>query len=961
MKPYPHQDEGVTKALVSLKEANRIQIISACGTGKTAMECWIVEKYKAKINVIVVPSRALVVQFGDDFINLKIPGFKILLVFSDTGVSLDDEFKINPDELNHPSTTDQKEIESFLKQKDQLLIISTYKSAHRVGAACQELNKKIDLLISDEAHNTAGTCESYFKDVLYDDFVPALRRVFFTATPKIRYARKTKTDMIKVNDMSNHVLYGEVIYEYTYKQALKDKIVVPIKLIVLGIKAEDERYLNQIKNEYTLNFHADAITKIAKEMEIDKLIVYKNFIVNCENLAELLENKGINHDTNIITGFQNAKTKKSKLKNFKDRKKSILLNHRCLSEGINLPCINAVYISDPIKNQIAISQIMGRASRKYPNKKFGYVIIPVMINENITDKHRLLSISDFTSINEAFNVLFNQGVITSHDIHLAYKNQDEWKTNLKNILDFHNIDVGIEEYIKAEIVEYNRDNWYVTADVYINFLDTYNQEPPKGSQLYNWIRVQKSKNNIGNLEKEKVDYLISHGIIMQNTNRNKAWYRKADALIEYVKKKQEIPPPSHILGAFLLRQKHHKNTKQLSKEREKYLIDNGISLEKIDYNTIWYKNALKFDAYVKKHGKIPPRKHRLGSWYHKQRDYKGNYPVPPERKKFLSDLGYDLSPTNYNEKWFIQADELGEFLKNNGHLPLPGHPLNKWYQRQLKEHNKDQLSKKRVDYLNDLGIQLISPLEMSFYKFLNQLKEYIDQNNKYPPAKSKLGQFLIRTQKKRNENTLSKKHLKSIKKYDIDLDKLSRTQSWYNWCNKAINYYKKHNKFPSTRTPVGQWLQRQRNSINKNVLSQKQMTYLYKYLPMDDFGYDAFLKKRIREFTNYIKENEKFPPNNSILGKWWLALRHQYKNDNLSKHIIRTLLDNGLDLNITAFDYQWYKNADALINYIKKYKSYPPPGDTLDTWLKRQKRLNRKNKLKPDRKMYLLEHLNNIL
>ena len=57
----------------------------------------------------------------------------------------------------------------------------------------------------------------------------------------------------------------------------------------------------------------------------------------------------------------------------------ILTNAKCLSEGVDVPALDAIMFLAPKKSQIDIVQSVGRVMRKDPSgkKKFGYVIIPV--------------------------------------------------------------------------------------------------------------------------------------------------------------------------------------------------------------------------------------------------------------------------------------------------------------------------------------------------------------------------------------------------------------------------------------------------------------------------------------------------------------------------------------------------------------------------------------------------------
>ena len=67
-----------------------------------------------------------------------------------------------------------------------------------------------------------------------------------------------------------------------------------------------------------------------------------------------------------------------------------------MTEGVDIPLVDAVLFSDPKQSVIDIVQAAGRAMRTHPEKSLGYIIIPVIIDDHISDK-----------VNEAFKQLVN--------------------------------------------------------------------------------------------------------------------------------------------------------------------------------------------------------------------------------------------------------------------------------------------------------------------------------------------------------------------------------------------------------------------------------------------------------------------------------------------------------------------------------------------------------------------------
>ena len=87
----------------------------------------------------------------------------------------------------------------------------------------------------------------------------------------------------------------------------------------------------------------------------------------------------------------------------------ILSNARCLSEGIDVPALDAVIFYRPRKSHIDVVQAVGRVMRKAPGKEFGYVILPVAIP---ADRDPAEALDDNERFSNVWSVL---NALRSHD------------------------------------------------------------------------------------------------------------------------------------------------------------------------------------------------------------------------------------------------------------------------------------------------------------------------------------------------------------------------------------------------------------------------------------------------------------------------------------------------------------------------------------------------------------------
>ena len=60
----------------------------------------------------------------------------------------------------------------------------------------------------------------------------------------------------------------------------------------------------------------------------------------------------------------------------------VLTNARCLTEGVDVPALDAVLFLAPRKSQVDVVQAVGRVMRKAEDKQMGYIILPVVISED---------------------------------------------------------------------------------------------------------------------------------------------------------------------------------------------------------------------------------------------------------------------------------------------------------------------------------------------------------------------------------------------------------------------------------------------------------------------------------------------------------------------------------------------------------------------------------------------------
>ncbi len=180
----PHQIEATNNILEEFKVADRAQLISACGTGKTfiAKEVTqsIIEPKDDTTTLILVPTLALLLQFYNSWVkNINIPGHKQpFVICGDDDLLSDNELKINKEDLKFNLNTSVEFIINYLSdtQIEHKLLICTYQSAKLIKDAMDVVNNTIDLGIFDEAHKTVGCIDKDFAFALFDENIKIHKR-----------------------------------------------------------------------------------------------------------------------------------------------------------------------------------------------------------------------------------------------------------------------------------------------------------------------------------------------------------------------------------------------------------------------------------------------------------------------------------------------------------------------------------------------------------------------------------------------------------------------------------------------------------------------------------------------------------------------------------------------------------------------------------------------------------------
>lgn len=458
-KTRPYQNEAIDLTINYFQENDRGQLIMAPGTGKTFTSLKLVEKMakqtnKETFNVLyLVPSIQLLSQTLIGWNNDTELSMHSFAVTSDRNASK----KKNADELSakdigFPATTDSEKLLSNYKkiennQRDLTVVYSTYQSIEVLHEAQEKGFPEFDIVICDEAHRTTGAKAlgeeaSVFTRVHNNNYIKANKRLYQTATPKIYGTdakQKAEDSSIVLSSMDNKDIYGDEIFRLGFGQAVSNDILTDYKVMVLAVDEKViQKDMQKVLADSENGLDVDDVSKLIgvwnglmKRSSVDKDAVFEgkpmqraisfiNTINNSKKISsqfnevvnEYLDgNESIQQSINVrhVDGMMNTLEKKEALdwlsEDFAEDETRVLSNVKFLTEGIDVPNLDAVIFLAPKKSQVDIVQAVGRIMRKFKDKEYGYIILPIVIPEGTTPESILDNNKKYEAVWQILNAL----------------------------------------------------------------------------------------------------------------------------------------------------------------------------------------------------------------------------------------------------------------------------------------------------------------------------------------------------------------------------------------------------------------------------------------------------------------------------------------------------------------------------------------------------------------------------
>ena len=372
-----------------------------------------------------------------------------------------------------------RQLDACRSHQGLTVVFSTYQSIEVIATAQALLLEQthgafgtFDFVVCDEAHRTTGLKiakqdESNFIKIHNDDFIRGKKRLYMTATPRL-YTDDAKLRANKADatlcSMDDEKIYGQEFFRVNFSYAVRHGILTDYKVLVLTVSEDmiPDTLMQQVKDLQAKELNYDdtgrligVINGLSKKIMGDKGVTWEAdprlmrralaFTHKIGKADEPGTSRNIEHVLPRISALYNeslSDQERESVVHIKARHVDgsmgaaqrndalawlaedttdpqecrVVTNVRCLSEGVDVPALDAVLFLSARNSQVDVVQSVGRVMRSFrrgkpDEKKYGYIIIPIIVPEGTTPEEALNDNNTFSVVWSILNAL------RAHDDH----------------------------------------------------------------------------------------------------------------------------------------------------------------------------------------------------------------------------------------------------------------------------------------------------------------------------------------------------------------------------------------------------------------------------------------------------------------------------------------------------------------------------------------------------------------
>ncbi|GHF73959.1 helicase [Streptomyces mashuensis] len=385
----------------------RGQMISACGTGKTISAAAAARRLAPNGRIlVVVPTLDLLTQTAREWRRAGHTGPAVAVC------SLEDDPLLWS--LRVRCTTNPIRLAMWHGQ-GPVLVFATYASLPVLAEAFAGLYGQqlapMDLVVVDEAHRTSGSLGKAWAAVHDQAVIPATRRLYLTATPRIWQERPPVEEVREgwrdplpeelAASMNDEQIFGPVLYRLSLASAVTRGLLARYQIIVMELRDPvvtperlrgEQRREEEVRGQRLAALQAGLLRTMA-EHNLSTCITFHHRTIEAQAFAEGLpavagklhadqpETYPATVWADWLCGEHPAERRQETLSGFgTTEQRAVLANCKVLGEGVDIRAVDSVALLDPKGAPHDIVQAIGRALRQKPGEgKLASLIVPVFL------------------------------------------------------------------------------------------------------------------------------------------------------------------------------------------------------------------------------------------------------------------------------------------------------------------------------------------------------------------------------------------------------------------------------------------------------------------------------------------------------------------------------------------------------------------------------------------------------
>ncbi|WP_432976706.1 Helicase associated domain protein [Dactylosporangium sp. CA-233914] len=750
-----YQQAGVAASVAALRDGGRGQYLSACGTGKTLVAVAVAaELVSSGLVVVACPSLGLIAQTLAVWARHGVAD-ALLAVCCDETVR--DAALRDAAELACPVTTDAPAIAEFLRRpgSGRRLILTTHVSAHLVGAALAATGTVCDLLVVDEAHESAGRAGGSLAAIHDDARFPALRRLYMTATPRVLQAdRRGRIDDGRLLSMDDEAVFGPVLSRYSTAAAIRDGWLDDYRLVAVGVTNREVLQALRTTSRGVLGRDGLAssatvvlqlaLIRAAAEFGLRRVLVFATSLAASREFARTLPAAvaavaaagGVLPPglltTGHVDGQQTIAQRAIHLEHLANPPRggwTVVSSVRCLHTGVDVPAVDGIAFAGRRRASNEAIQAVGRGLRRSPaGSGTATVLLPILVPDIAGEAGDPAGgLGEWETLYQVLRALRAHDEMLGGELDRCRQQARSGPAALParvllRLPDGH-ATASLVDHITLRVLDGTTSDWldgYTALQAFHAshghvHVPTGHRE--LGVRLDFWIGRQRAAAKSGQLTADRAAMLTTLGLDLAPQGHDAQWRRGLAAATAFHAEHGHLRVPAGHhhdgldLHTWLQGRRAEHQGGRLAPDRAAALTALGMIWR---FRAVWAEGLAAVQAFHREHGHLDiPCRTRVngvdvGTWLARRRqDARAGRLTPDERAQFDA-MGMIWEPRD--QRWWDNLDVLRRFHAAHGHLHVRrrvsyyGVMLSLFIARMRRDREAGRLTEQQIAAADELGM-----------------------------------------------------------------------------------------------------------------------------------------------------------------------------------------------------------------------------------------------------------------